>query len=178
VPPPGLRLSYIPPSTDIGAMLVAGELDATLLYITDTNLVDRSRIDISKSAGIKQLFPDAIAEGRRYYAATGVQPMNHGVVVRRKLYAEHPWIVLNLFKAFRTAKELALREAVEVIEPHIELGLVDDQSRAGLKKDALPYSLRESRKTLELLSTFLHEQGLTKRPVAMEELFAKQTLDL
>src|SRR5712692_2703838 len=42
-PPSGVKLNYIPPSTNIGEMLVRGELDATLLYLTHKNLVDRSR---------------------------------------------------------------------------------------------------------------------------------------
>jgi all-trans-retinol 13,14-reductase len=45
-PPPGVRLNQIPPSTDIGEMLVKGELDGTLLYLNNRNLVDRSTIDI------------------------------------------------------------------------------------------------------------------------------------
>src|SRR3989440_7000786 len=37
--PPGVRLNHIPPTTNIGEMLVRGELDAKLLYLTHRNLV-------------------------------------------------------------------------------------------------------------------------------------------
>src|SRR5262245_57913513 len=62
-PPQGVRLNRIPPSTNIGEMLVRGELDATLLYLTDRNLVDRSRVDLSTVAGVRPLFPDPDDEG-------------------------------------------------------------------------------------------------------------------
>ena len=46
-PPAGVTVHQIPASTNIGEMLTRGELDATLLYLTNPNLVDRSRIDLS-----------------------------------------------------------------------------------------------------------------------------------
>ena len=82
-PPPGVTVNQIPASTNIGEMLTRGELDATLLYLTNPNLVDRSRIDLSADKRIRTLFPDRPAEGRRYYAKTGLYPINHTVVVRR-----------------------------------------------------------------------------------------------
>ena len=45
-PPEGVTVHRIPLSTNIGEMMVKGELDATLLYLTHANLVDRSRIDL------------------------------------------------------------------------------------------------------------------------------------
>src|SRR5262249_61695245 len=55
-PPPGVTVNQIPPSTNIGEMLARGELDATLLYLTHGNLVDRSRIDLSAHPQIRPLF--------------------------------------------------------------------------------------------------------------------------
>src|SRR5260370_16564484 len=103
-PPAGVTVRQIPASTNIGEMLLAGELDATLLYLTDRNLVDRSRIDLSADKRVRPLFPDRAAEGRRYYAKTGIYPINHAVVVRRSLVEQHPWIALNLYSAFAPAR--------------------------------------------------------------------------
>src|SRR5205823_5739865 len=47
--PAGVKLNRIPPEKSIGSMLLSGELDATLLYIPDNNLVDRRREDIASS---------------------------------------------------------------------------------------------------------------------------------
>src|SRR6516164_9067468 len=64
-PPAGVTVHEIPASTNIGEMLVAGELDATLLYLTDRNLVDRSLLDLSTDSRVRPLFPDRATEGRR-----------------------------------------------------------------------------------------------------------------
>src|SRR5437899_110753 len=58
-PPAGVTVNQIPASTNIGEMLVRGELDATLLYLTHRNLVDRSRIDLSNDARFRPLFDRA-----------------------------------------------------------------------------------------------------------------------
>src|SRR5260221_2671126 len=108
-PPAGVTVHQIPASTNIGEMLVSGELDATLLYLTHRNLVDRSRIDLSVDKRVRALFPDRAAEGRRYYAKTGIYPINHTVVIRRPLVEKHPWIALNLYSAFAAARAEVLR---------------------------------------------------------------------
>src|SRR5262249_38720181 len=98
-PPPGVRLQYIPPTTDIGEMLIKGELDATLLYFGRRNLVDRSSVDYTSDPRIQPLFDPAV-EGPRYFGKTGLFPINHTVVARRSLLEKHPWLALNLFSAF------------------------------------------------------------------------------
>ena len=177
-PPEGIRLTYIKPDTDIGQMLMDGSLDATLLYITDRNLVDRSRAEAGDRSGIKRLFPDVAAEGRRFYQKTNILPLNHCVVVRRSLYERYPWIVLNIYNACVAAKEHAMQGALAVIEPHFTAGLLDPSARAALRGDPFPYGIKGSLPTLEMLARILNEQGLTDRVVGLDEIFAKQTLDL
>src|SRR5438876_10683959 len=70
-PPAGIRLNRIPPEKSIGSMLLSGELDATLLYIQDNNLVDRSKENLDASQKVRRLFSDPTAEGARYFQKTG-----------------------------------------------------------------------------------------------------------
>ena len=177
-PPEGIRLSYTKPDTDIGQMLMAGELDATLLYITDRNLVDRSRAEAGDRSGIKRLFGDPRAEGIRYFKKTNIIPLNHCVVVRRSLYEKYPWIVLNIYNACVAAKEHAVAGALEVIEPYLRTGLLDSNASKGLRGDPFPYGVKASLPTLNMLAQILNEQGLTDRVVGLDEIFAKQTMDL
>src|SRR5712692_11668951 len=76
-PPPGVTIRQIPAEKNIGSMMLAGELDATLHYITHHNLVDRSKADLDNHPDIKPLFADPVAEGIRYYRKTGIYPINH-----------------------------------------------------------------------------------------------------
>lgn len=177
VPPPGVTLHRIPPSTNIGEMLLAGDLDATLIYITDKNLVDRSRIDLIGSGLVRRLF-DINAEGSRYFAKTGIYPINHGLVVRRDLLDQHPWIALNLYKAFSEAKELAHAQAAGYLASFLAAGLLGPGAAAGLKQDPQPYGFKAAQPVLERLTDYLFRQGLTPTRVKLEDAFWPSTLDL
>jgi 4,5-dihydroxyphthalate decarboxylase len=176
--PPGVRLDYVPATTDIGEMLLRGELDATLYYYDQRNLVDRALTDLRGRPEVRPLFADPAAEGRRYFAKTGLFPINHCVVVRRELAARWPWVPLNVYNLFVAAKELGTRERIGALEGHFELGLLDRALAPAVAADPYPYGLRAARNVLETLTAALHEQGLTARTVALDELFASSTLDL
>jgi 4,5-dihydroxyphthalate decarboxylase len=176
-PPEGVKVTPIPASTNIGEMLVAGELDATLLYLSSRNLVDRSRLDLSADARVRPLF-DRAAEGRRYYAKTGLYPINHAVVVRRSLLEKHPWIALNLFTAFSAARAQVLRQGQAMLKSYGELGLVGEETRRALAQDPMAYGIEATRTVLETIAQYVNEQGLSPRRVALEELFAPSTMDL
>ncbi|HMA73962.1 MAG TPA: PhnD/SsuA/transferrin family substrate-binding protein [Xanthobacteraceae bacterium] len=177
-PPAGVTVHQIPASTNIGEMLVRGELDATLLYLTDRNLVDRSRIDLSFDPRVRPLFADRAAEGRRYYAKTGIYPINHAVVVRRTLLEKHPWIALNLFPAFAAARAEVLRAGTTALASHFETGVIGEEVRRALATDPMAYGVKATRKVLETIADYVHAQGLTDRRVKIEELFALVTMDL
>jgi 4,5-dihydroxyphthalate decarboxylase len=176
--PEGVRLNRIPPTTNIGEMLVCGELDATLLYLTAKNLVDRSRIDLARDPRVRPLFPDRDAEGRRYFAKTGLFQINHTVVVRRALLERHPWIALNLYAAFVAAKNEVARRGDDYLKPFFTVGLLGDEAKRALAKDPMPYGVKAARPVLETIAQYVHEQGLAARRVALDEIFAPSTMDL
>jgi 4,5-dihydroxyphthalate decarboxylase len=177
-PPPGVTVNQIPANTNIGEMLTRGELDATLLYLTNPNLVDRSRIDLSADKRIRTLFSDRAAEGRRYYAKTGLYPINHTVVVRRTLLEQHPWIALNLYAAFASARATVLRAGGTALASHFETGVLGDDVKRALAADPMAYGVTATRKVLETIADYVHVQSLAERRVKIEELFAPATMDL
>jgi 4,5-dihydroxyphthalate decarboxylase len=177
-PPAGVTVHQIPASTNIGEMLVSGELDATLLYLTHRNLVDRSRIDLSVDKRVRALFPDRAAEGRRYYAKTGIYPINHTVVIRRPLVEKHPWIALNLYSAFAAARAEVLSAGSTALASHFETGVIGEDVRKALATDPMAYGVKATRKVLETIADYVHTQGLTDRQVKIEELFAPVAMDL
>jgi len=177
-PPAGLRFNRIPGDQSIGTMLQEGKLDATLLYITDNNLVDRSRITLENNPKFRLLFPNPRAEGQRYFEKTGIFPINHGMVVRRSIYEKHPWVALNLFNAFRLAKERVAARMRELTATHVELGLLGPDARQALSVDPYPYGVKSNLKVLQTVAEYSHEQGLTPRVMQLEEIFAPSTLDL
>jgi len=175
--PPGVTIHQIPAEKSLGSMMLSGELHAALHYIVDPNLVDRSTADLWTHPEIKTLFPDPIAEGVRYYKKTGLYPINHGMVVKREIVDRHPWVVLNLLKAFNKANAIAERERAQHAEYHIAAGLLPAEAKANLAKPLVQHGVKANRAVLETAARYSHEQGLTPRLVALEDVFAAATLD-
>ncbi len=178
-PPQGVQLSYIPPDETLGGMLASGGLDAAIVYIAERNLVDRTRTAASEIPAVRPLFADPVAEGLRYYRETGLLPVNHCVVVRQEIAAEHPWVTLNIYAAFLRAKELAIGQVAGGVQPWCQIGaLPADAARSIRAVDPLPYGIQCQRRVFETLAEYQFEQGLTPRRVSFEEAFAANTLDL
>ena len=173
-PPPGVTIRQVPAEKNLGTMMLAGELDATVHYIANANLVDRSRVDLWSHPEIRSLFPDPLAEGVRYYKKTGLLPINHGMVVKRSLAERHPWIVLNVLKAFERANEIAERERLEHAQYHVATGLASAQA---LRTPLVRHGVKANRLVLETAAQYSEEQGLTPRRVRLEDVFAPSTLD-
>lgn len=177
-PPAGVKFQRIPADKSIASMLLAGEIDASLLYIADANLVDRSRIDLSGNPAVRTLFKDPAAEGARYYGHTGFFPINHCVVVQRKVYEQHPWVVLNLFNAFTKARDRVAKRAAELAAVFFDLGLLPPDRREVVSADPFLYGVKTNRALLEAIAGYSNEQGLTPRVLKLAEVFAPQTMDL
>jgi 4,5-dihydroxyphthalate decarboxylase len=174
--PPGVTINQIPPEKSIGSMMVNGELDACMFYIRNQNLIDRSTEDLHHHPDIKPLFPDAAAEGIRYYQKTGIYPINHGMVVRREIAERHPWVIINLLKAFNEGNAIANRERVEQVAYHLETGMVPPQYRAALASPVLMHGIKANRHILETAAAYSYEQGLTPRMLKLDELFAPSSM--
>ena len=157
--------------------MVRGELDATLLYLTHNNLVDRSRIDLYNDNRFKRLF-DRAAEAKRYFAKTGIYQINHGMVIRRSIHERHPWAALNIYNAFARARADVTKTRDDALHRHYEPGLIGDDVRRALATDPMAYGVKGNRKVLETVTQYVHEQGLSQRRVGLEEMFAPSTMDL
>jgi 4,5-dihydroxyphthalate decarboxylase len=176
VPPPGVTVHQIPPATNIGAMMLTGELDAVIFYLVDPNLIDRSTADLHHHPDIKTLFPDPLAEGIRYHRKTGLYPINHGMVIKRELAEQHPWAVTNILKAFNRANDLADRQRREHVEYHLETGVLPEGARKALDTPIVVHGIDANRRVLETIAQYSLEQGLTPRLMKLDELFAASTM--
>jgi len=172
-PPAGVVVNQIPADKSIGSMMLSGELDAVLHYLSGRNLVDRSRADLANNPDFKYLFPDPIAEGIRYYRKTGLLPINHQAVVRRDVFEHEPWVALNLIKAFNAANDIANAQRVAHVEDHLATGLLAGDAKTGL----IHHGIKSNRKVIETIAQYSLEQGLTPRLVKVEELYAPSALD-
>ena len=177
--PPGVTLKFIPNETNIGEMMISGALDAVIFYIRGAagNLVDRSRADLRSHPDIKPLFPDPHAEGVRYYKKTGIYPINHGMVIQRRVAEANPGIVRKVFDAFQAANDMAERQRIEAVEYHLEIGRLAPGAREALATPLIRHGVAATRKVIEAAAQMSHEQGLTPRLMKLDELFAPEVMD-
>ncbi len=175
--PPGVTIHQIPLGKDIGSMMLSSELQATLLYIVNRNLVDRSTADLWNHRDIKYLFQDPKAEGVRFYKKTGLYPINHCVVIKREIAERHPWAILNIFKAFERANSIANEQRMEHVAYHIDTGLLPPDTRKALAIPVVQYGIAANRHVLETAVQYSVEQGLTPRLLKLEEVFAPSTME-
>lgn len=170
-PPPGLRLSTAPEGVSLAELLAAGELDGLLVHLAGRrNLIDGGDGGVDIAAHTRPLFADRLGETARYWAATGIHPANHCVVIRRSLVDTDPALPKAVFSAFADAKRRALRARREFLDVAAEQGALDAATRRSLEADPMPYGTADPR-MLETLARYACEQGLTSRPVPIADLF-------
>jgi 4,5-dihydroxyphthalate decarboxylase len=175
--PEGVTIRQIPLEKNIGSMMLSGELEATIHYLRHDNLVDRSTVDLVSHPDIKFLFSDPLAEGMRYFRKTAIYPINHGMVIRRDIAEQHPWAVLNLFKAFDKVNEIADSERMAHIEYHLACGAISHEAAKALREPVLRHGIKANRKILETAAQMSLEQGLTPRLMQLDEIFAASTME-
>ena len=171
--PPEIRLESIPPKKTLSAMLDAGEIDALYTARMPSTFV-------RGSGNVRRLFENYQAVEREYYSKTKIFPIMHTVVIRRDVYEKSPWVAQSLYKAFAQAQQEAYEELYETgalnfmlpwLVQHVE------ETRALMGEDFWPYGLEPNAHTLETFLRYSYEQGLAKRLLKPEELFAPETLE-
>lgn len=161
--PAGVRYRAEPGKT-LDAMLQAGEIDAML----------SARPPQSVGASIVRMFEDYRPHEEAYFRKTGIYPIMHVIAVRTPVLEAHPWVAMNLFKAFDEAKRRSLARIGEIAASHVPMPWMADTVvgiRTLLGADVFPYGIEANRKTLEAFLQFGYEQGVCHRRLTVDELF-------
>jgi 4,5-dihydroxyphthalate decarboxylase len=171
--PPGIRVARIGAGQTLARMLADGEIDA--LYTARAPSTFRTRPE-----AVRRLFPDYVAVEREYFRRTRIFPIMHTVVIRRDIYERNRWCARELYKAFVRAQAATYRgleetAAHKAMLPWLTAHVEDAQRTLGA--DWWAYGLEPNRNVLETFLRYHHEQGLSKRRLAPEELFAPETLE-
>jgi len=164
--PADIKYSCLPNNKSVETMLAEGELDAVFHS-------DFVKPFIAKDPRVVRLFPDHKVEEVAYYQRTGIFPIMHVLGLRQALAEEHPWVAINLFRAFNEAKAVAMKRMVNPrIVPLAWYRAAWEEQERILGPDPWEYGLTErNRRNLETLASYSHEQGLIKKNPALEQLF-------
>ncbi|MBC7778892.1 MAG: 4,5-dihydroxyphthalate decarboxylase [Proteobacteria bacterium] len=170
--PQGVRLRPEPTRT-LNDMLLSGEIDCAMTASPPRAFVQ------APGKGIVRLFPDYRAAEEDWYRATGIYPIMHAVGIRTEVLTRHPWVAMNLYRAFDEARRRSMARMDNIGMSHAPLPWLKDtcdRMRALFGADWFPYGVDANRTTLEALCRYAHAQGLADRALAPEALFAPTVL--
>jgi len=162
--PPSNVIS-VPEGRTLEEMLLSGEIAAANGVQMD-------------SPDIKPLVPNAKEAGLIGFRKGGLYPINHTVVVKDDLLAARPELAPDLFDAFVRAKKIYVNrlKSGDIAEPSPA-----DKTFASVMEitgDPLPYGIAPNRREIEAVIQYSVEQGILPKRFAVEEVFARGTLDL
>jgi 4,5-dihydroxyphthalate decarboxylase len=172
--PANIKVQPIGPNDTLAAMLRDGKIDA--LYT--------ARMPSTYKAGqdgpVRRLFEDYVPVEQAYYRKTRIFPIMHTVAIKRAIYERDPWVAMSLQKAFvksqkETYDDLYVTAALKAMLPWLTKHVED--ARALMGEDFWPYGFEANRETLATFLRYHHEQGLSKKRLQPEELFAPETLE-
>jgi 4,5-dihydroxyphthalate decarboxylase len=171
--PPNIRVEPIGKTQTLSQMLADGEIAALqTARMPSTYLTRPDRV--------RRLFEDYPEAEKDYFRRTRIFPIMHTIAIRRELHEAHPWIAMSLYKAFAKAQKIAyddlyqtaaLKTMLPWLTAHVE------EARRELGEDFWPYGFHANRHVLDTFLRYHHEQGLSKRRLAPEDLFAPETME-
>ncbi|MDE3819662.1 ABC transporter substrate-binding protein [Sinorhizobium meliloti] len=171
--PAGVKIEEIGPNDTLRDMLSDGRIDAFIGPRAPTNFVPGN-------PDLRWLFADPTAEAERYFKKTRIFPIMHVIGIRKSLAERHPWLPVAVYKAFVQSKAVALEQLSETSATKVTLPFVEEQlrrARSLMGDDYWPYGIEKSRHVLEYFLEAHHRQGISKRRVAVEELFHPSAME-
>jgi len=158
--------------------------------VTITPRPDRTLVDLLQKGDLDavmsarevpgtRLFRDYRAAEVDYWKKTRIFPVMHVLALRRDVYERDRWLAMNLFQAFLEAKRRSMARVSEFGLSHLPLPWVPDHVRQWREiagEDFWPYGIEPNRPTLEAFLQYGYEQGVCKKRIKVEDLFAPETL--
>ena len=169
--PPNIKVEPIAAHQTLSQMLHDGEIDALYTARTPSCFKDGQ-------GHIQRLFPNYGEVEREYYRQTKIFPIMHVIVIKRSIYEAHPWVAMSLYKSFLASQKLVYQDFKETVVlksmfPWMNYYL--DQVRSEMGEDFWPWNIQGTQHNLETLMRYSCDHGLLKKPLTMEEIFAKET---
>ena len=148
-------------------MLASGELAAVV------------GVDVD-SPNARPLLGDPTAAAHAALQQRGLWPINHLVVIRDELLAEHPDLGRRVFDAFAESKRRYVQQLRAGTLP--EETATDRMHRTVMEltgwDDPLPYGIEPNRQVLEELIRSAVDQKILDRAPRLEDVFTADTRDV
>ncbi len=171
--PDGVKIQRVP-DRSLNEMLLAGELDGIISAREPAGF-------LGTNPRITRLWPDYLPIEENYYRETGIFPIMHVMVVKSEVLQRHPWVAMNLLHAFDEAKANSLRRLSSIVHSSVAIPWLSsayNHAQKILGENFWPYGIQPNRRTLQAFLQFCAEQGITGRPISVEELFPREVSEV
>lgn len=166
-PEPGVVIRMVPEGDNIGRMLQAGEIDAIFRPHPPHQVLEGA-------SDIRRLFADPKAEEARYFRKNGFYPIMHVIAFRNDVLDRHPDAAPALLAAFEQADRITERYYDDPNWSRLAWGRLHlEEERQLLGRDLWPIGIDKNRANLERFMTYSRDQGLMRRSLSVESLFAE-----
>jgi 4,5-dihydroxyphthalate decarboxylase len=172
--PPNIRVEQIGPTDTLAAMLADGRIDALYTARKPSSYVPGG------GGAVRRMWEDYVSVEQAYYAKTKIFPIMHVVVIRREIYERHRWVATALYKAFLESKAITYEDLRQTAAMKAMLPWAiaeEERARAVLGDDYWSYGFAENLHVLETFTRYSYEQGLSKRKLDPQEMFAPETFE-
>jgi 4,5-dihydroxyphthalate decarboxylase len=167
----GIRIQKLDGAGDPDALLdqrlVAGTLDAV---IGPNVLPSISQRD----PRTRRLFRDYKTEEQNYFRKTGIFPTSHVVTLKDEFIRRHPDAPVALLKAFRRSRDEAFNR-LEGPDPQVIVyswaAAAVSEQRELMGENYWAYNVENNRRTLDAMTQYAHEQGLSPERIQYESFF-------
>jgi 4,5-dihydroxyphthalate decarboxylase len=184
-PPSGIKFERMTDGDTLDTALLAHRIDiapAMRAVGREANFIDRATLRPRASGDwtkLHALFPDRMAEARRFVTAHGYVPANHLYVVRGDIHQRYPWLAFNLYRALLEAKEKAAARVASSMPAALVFGKEYlEETRSILGPDPFTYGVEANLPMLGDAVSYAHEQGLIAEEPEIGSLFAPEVARL
>jgi 4,5-dihydroxyphthalate decarboxylase len=185
--PVGVTHHWLTVDQTLDVMLDRGEIDAcTALRPTsrvtagDPTVIDRwGGTPIQGNPRLRKLLPD---NGKgvvfEFFRKTGLFQPNHHVIVQNRILREHPGVAMELYQAFQESKHIAYDRARRYESTYLYFpGLDFQEQSAVVGPDPYPLGLQAMGRNIERAIQGSLEQGLLTKPLRLEDIYHRTTLE-
>jgi 4,5-dihydroxyphthalate decarboxylase len=167
----GIRIQQLDgggnPDALLDERLVAGALDAV---IGPNVLPSISRRD----PRTRRLFRDYKTEEQNYFRKTGIFPTSHIVTLKNDFIERHPDAPVALLRTFRRSRDEAF-DRLDGPDPQVIVyswaAAAVSEQRELMGENYWAYNVENNRRTLEAMTQYAHEQGLSPQRIHYESFF-------
>jgi 4,5-dihydroxyphthalate decarboxylase len=161
----GVSIVKAPEDTNIGDMLIRGEIDAIFRPHPPKQA-------LQGASEIRRLFADPKAEEARYYKKRGFYPIMHIMVFRTEVLERHPHVRQAFMDMFHRIEAATARYYDDPNWSRLAWGRLHlEEERKLLGPNLWPIGIEENRANMEQFIDYSLDQGLLPRRISVDELF-------